>query len=279
MILISFACERVVDNIKLPEFKQKLVITSFISPCDTVSYFNVASNKKIYGELNTEESPGNLTGHLSNGTSEVALDTIKYGFILNRKKMPIEYGKKYRLTVSSENGLSSEAYCTVPHERKFNIKVDTFSVINQYPGPVTFTYRSLEFALTINDFAGEENFYRISGKITDFYRDPLTGMSYINSIDLGFEEEFFTDKGMDGKEIVRTTNIRSNELYYMRDSAFLEVALLNTEKSYYLYHKSLENYYDAENPFSEVSPLYSNIKGGLGVFTSYAVDSLNYRIK
>jgi hypothetical protein len=279
VMIIILSCERDVNDVKLPEFKQKLVITSFISPSDSVSYFLVTSNKKIYGELNTEEPLGTMKGYLSNGTSEVALDEIGNGFMLTREKMAVEYGRTYRLKISTERGLSSEAACTVPPERNFNIKADTFSVVHQSPGPVVYTFRSTEFALTITDIAGEENFYRISGRIIDYFTDPFSGTTYEIINDPGFEEEYFTDEGMDGKEIIQKTNISSSAHYYSRDSTFLEIALFNTEKSYYMYHRSLDNYNDGENPFTEVTPVYSNVSGGLGVFTSYAVDSFIFRIK
>jgi hypothetical protein len=65
--------------------------------------------------------------------------------------------------------------------------------------------------------------------------------------------------------------------YY--DSAFIKIYLLNTEKSYYLYQKSLEDYKSGEDPFTEVTPVYSNIDGGLGIFTSFTIDSLIYRLR
>ncbi len=279
ILIIPFACERDVENVRLPEFKQKLVITSFISPSDTTSYFLVTSNRKIYGELNIGEPLGTLTGSLSNGSAEVALDPIENGFRISRKKMPVEYGKTYRLKISGNGGLSSEAECTVPAERNFNIRVDTFSVPRQSQGPVPFTFRSPEFNLTIKDIAGEENFYRISARVRDYYTDHNTGLLYKSIIDSDFEEEFFTDKGMDGEEIIIKTDFSIYIDHYSRDSAILEIALFNTEKSYYLYHRSLDNYSDGENPFTEVTPVYSNILDGLGVFTSYTIDSLIYRIK
>ena len=279
VIIISLACEREADYLKLPEFEQKLVITSFISPSDTVSYFFVSSNKNIFGEQNTEEPLGSLAGYLSNGISKVTLDTIKNGFRISREKMPIDYGKTYRLKISNDHGLSLEASCTVPPKRNFTIKADTFSVLLQSPEPLIYTFRSTEFFLTINDIAGEENFYRISGRVIDYYTNQITGTTNIIINDSGFEGEFFTDKGMDGKEIIQKTNLRSSVDHYSCDSAFLEIALFNTEKSYYLYHKSLDNYNDGKNPFTEATPVYSNITGGLGVFTSYTVDTLVIRIK
>jgi hypothetical protein len=34
-----------------------------------------------------------------------------------------------------------------------------------------------------------------------------------------------------------------------------------------------------ENPFSKATPVYSNVNGGFGIFTSYTIDSLAVRLK
>jgi hypothetical protein len=280
LVLIFFAaCEREVGLVYLPDFKQMLAITAFISPLDSTSYFFVTSNKKLYGELNTEKPLGNLTGFISDGSNEVALDTIPTGFNISREKMTIKNGETYKLKVKSENGLSAEATCTVPEKRSFSLKADTFFVLK----PFSFgdpNYRFLKIKLTFSDFPGEENYYRILGKITVYDTNHNSGSTYENSIKAGFEKEFFTDKGMDGKDIIQiTTGNISNYFNNSHDSVFLKIYLFNTEKSYYLYHKSMKDYKDGSDPFSEATPVYSNISGGLGVFTSYTVDSLIVRLK
>jgi len=63
------------------------------------------------------------------------------------------------------------------------------------------------------------------------------------------------------------------------DSLVVKIYIYNLEKSYYLYHKSLDDYNDGANPFSEATPVYSNITGGLGIFTSYTIDSLIVKYK
>ena len=86
---------------------------------------------KLYGEINREEPPGLLSGSISDGENEITLDTCKTGLKLDHEKMQIQYGKTYRLRVSSEKGLSAEAECTVPERKIFNIEVDTFSVLKE----------------------------------------------------------------------------------------------------------------------------------------------------
>jgi len=276
VLIFTFACESDADLVKAPAFKQELVITAFISPSDKISYFRVTSNKKIYGELDTEEPLGLVSGFISDGTDEVALDTCKIGLKLNHEKMQIQYDKTYKLRVNSENGLMAEAECTVPARKNFSIEVDTFSILTEesmyspYPG----IYRSLNVRVKFSDFPGEENFYRIFGAFRA-YSPRVQGSGHIS-----FDEEFISDKGMDGKSFV--VNMDKNNSYlisYAKDSLFLNIYLFNTEKSYYQFHKSLQNYIDGEDPFTEATPLYTNIIGGFGVFTSYTVDSLLLRLK
>jgi len=49
--------------------------------------------------------------------------------------------------------------------------------------------------------------------------------------------------------------------------------------SFQTYHHSLDKYSSGGNPFTEISPAWSNIEGGLGIFASYVVDSLVFKLK
>lgn len=275
-LLVSYSCETNVEMVNAPEFKQKLVITGFISPSDNISYFRVTSNKKLYGELDTEEPVGLLSGSISDGLNEVALDTCKIGLKLSHEKMQIQYGKTYMLRVSNEKGLHAEAECTVPVKKNFFMEIDTFSVLtdeSQY-SPYPGMYRSLNLKVKISDLPGEENFYRIFGTFRGY--SPRYRMSGYMS----FDNEFISDKGMDGEIIASNMGQYLGHIYSSaKDSLFVNIYLYNTEKSYYLFHKSLKDYNDGENPFSEASPVYSNINGGFGIFTSYTIDSLVVRLR
>ncbi len=57
------------------------MITSFISPSDTVSKILVSSNQPLYSFSEKLEDPGDITGTISDGTNEVQLDTNSSDFI------------------------------------------------------------------------------------------------------------------------------------------------------------------------------------------------------
>jgi len=270
-------CEKNVREVKLPPFEQKLVINSFISPSDSVSMFFISSNRKIYGETGVNEETGKITGTISDGTLEVALDTTRYGFKLTRDKMQIGHGKSYTLKVESDKGLKATASCVVPRKREFLAKVDTFFVAPPVMPEIPF-HRAVKFIFTFRDIAGEKNYYRIGAKCTIYYVSQTTGEHKVYSGNISLEKEYITDAGNDGKDLA-DKSIGGIAYSSANDSVFLEVYLYNLEKSYYLYHRSLKNYNSDENPFSENSPVYSNISGGLGIFTSYTVDTLVFRLK
>jgi hypothetical protein len=273
VLFTSVSCDKELDMVKYPEYKQKLVISSFISPGDTVSYISVSSNQRIFGELNIKETIGNLTAFLSDGTREIKPDTSKTGFKFFPENMQIEEGKTYTLRVLSDKGFSPESSCKVPFKRKIEIDVDTFNTVIINPGNPP--YKSTMANIFINDYMGEDNYYRVLGEqytyIEKFTYSPLINWLY----DLG--EKVFSDKGRDGKRfLINTIHITDPEL---SDSSFLKLYILFTDKAYYDYHQSLSNYSGDGNPFTEVSPVFSNINGGLGIFSAYTSDTVIVRLK
>jgi hypothetical protein len=269
-------CETEVKDIRLPEFRPKLVVTCFLSPSDTISYFNVSTNASLFGELNKIEPFGNLSGYISDGSQTVYLDTFSTGLKLDHKKMPIRYGSNYSLTISSDLGLKAEAVCTIPQERVFSIETDTFSVpVNN---PWAGSKRRIDLKIAVRDIAGENNYYRIKARGYGYFRHQQSNETIRFNKDLRIIEDFFTDQGVDGSRIILVTE-QGMQQFFDSDSSFVVITLYNTENSYYLYHKSLRNYNDGRSPFEEATPVFTNVTGGLGIFTSYTVDSTVVRIK
>lgn len=271
-MILTTGCEREARNVKLPDFRQKLVITSYISPSDTASVVKVSSNSRIYGILDETESLGNLSATISDGNTTINLAPAPYGFIFRPENMQVTEGKTYRLSVLSDKGLSAEAKCTVPSKRDLRIVADTAKVIVDYWGN---SQRQVEARIYITDISGEENFYRFSCKIIDYNAGYYYYPDIIKII--GTENEFFNDTGNDGKRIF----VNSISVYdpLKSDSAFLVIYIQNTDKAYYDFHRSLEKYSSGDDPFTEVSPVYSNVTGGLGIFAAYTIDSLILRLK
>jgi hypothetical protein len=189
--------------------------------------------------------------------------------------MPIRYGINYSLTVSSDQGLKAEAICTIPDERAFSIETDTFSVpVNN---PWTGKKRLYDLKIAIQDIAGENNYYRIKARGYVYYRHQQSNETIRSNRDIRIIEDLFTDKGLDGNRIIVVTD--GMQQFFDSDSSFVVITLYNTEYAYYLYHTSLRNYKDGRSPFEEPTPIFTNVMGGLGIFSAYTVDSTVVRIK
>ncbi len=276
IILIS-ACERDVNNVKLPEFEKKLVVNSFISPRDTLSFVSVTSNKRLYGILDPMEAEkvGNVSVILSDGTREINLTKTEDGFIFRRKDMLLEEGKTYTLNVNSDLGLQAKASATIPFRRPVHIEIDTSRVFIDYGDGTVNGWWEFKFDLFITDYPGEANYYSfVCNQV--LYNSEYSYYPYNYNIQF-WESSVFSDKGKDGERMFLST------LHYMNpsgdDSSSLVIYILHTDKDYYTYHHALDNYSSGGDPFTEISPAYSNIEGGLGIFASYVVDSLVFKVK
>jgi hypothetical protein len=271
LVLTGTGCEKYVNFVDPPDFRQKIVVTSFISPSDTVSRIYVTSNQQLYGYFNEPEDPGEISGTISDGTTEIELDTTSSGLSFTRDDMPVIYGKTYTLRISGSKGLYAEAVTTVPQKREILTKLDTASrdIYEFLPG------NELMVTLELTDFPGERNFYNVIGKFTGYKTDQGSEES---SFYPRFWFEYLDDIQANSENKIRLESwiVESANSY---DSAFMTVYLLNTAESYYLYHTSMYEYEHSDNILSEAKPVYSNISGGLGIFTSYTIDSLIFRLK
>lgn len=282
-ILFFSSCKKDATNIRLPDFKQKLAINSFISADEPVTNITISSAQRIFGDLSDRESLGNLTAFISDGTKETELDITESDtpdpiFKFSSKDMIIKDGNTYHLKIISDKGLTAEASCTVPVKRDFKIEVDTIIRLSTDAGGRKLS--GLTVKIIITDFPGESNYYRLLVS-SEYYGGPFGNPSVGSVTDNG--DIMFNDKGRDGKKFV----LRSLEFpsayvdtpYNNVDSSFLRIYLLNTDKAYYNFHQSLLNYSLGDQPFTEPSQVYSNVTGGLGIFAAYTVDSLIFRMR
>lgn len=284
-----------------PEFKQKLVVNAYLSPDKENTNIFISSNEKRFGEINGKvEAFGNASLYLYENSNEILLDTVReidpygrgYNYLIRNFKF--KDGQTYTLKVLSDIGLQVEATCKIPVRRNFQITVDTTfrKTTNEYGHRISL----LNAKISITDFPGETNYYRLlylyetyhplfSYKMQLSFKDILDPVVPSSAESNAWQNDRVTnDIGLDGKKIVIRT-IEFQPIYIDQtswrdpDSAFLRIYLLSTDKPYYDFHKSLENYSLGDAPFTEPSFLYSNIKGGLGILASYTLDSLIFRIK
>ncbi|MGB8491379.1 MAG: DUF4249 domain-containing protein [Bacteroidales bacterium] len=281
--LIFISCEKDIRNGLLPGYEPKLVVTSFISPSDNLSFIGVASNRPVHGELLPYPDPGEISGWISDGESEIKMDAADGGLVFSKDEMLIVNGKTYNIRIINNKGLKATARCTIPGKFDHSIAVDTFSVIRENVDPSGYVnrYRDLTISVRFKDQPRKVNYYRMLGKYITFftYHDNDNGdVITIHNDKMYFNKDLFTDSESDEKGEIEVTPW-TNSYYYDADSVLMKIYVLDTEESYYLWHKTILDYKDDENPFTEPTPVFTNIEGGLGVFTSYSMDSVVFRMK
>ena len=268
-------CTKDAENVKLKEIDPKLVIGCFISPQDTMIVATVMRSNPIFGKNhNSNQSIKSIVNAqviISNGTQTITLpyNSIKDNYEIAATLFPITSGATYQLEVTTpENGKVS-AECTVPP-----VNVDSINVTFDTLGA------SKELILKWKDIPNQSNYYKVfvqeilvitSEFFGTLHHDTTYGVlwtdkSLMNDVDqdgniITTKYQIFFDHygggGGNGGPTTKSKTIGFN-LY-----------LMNISDEYYKYEQSL-NRYGYDNPFSEPSPIYSNVKGGgLGIFAGY----------
>lgn len=189
--------------------------------------------------------------------------------------------------------------------------VDTTTVTIEYEDEYYgYSEQYLQFDLTLNDPAGEDNYYLLfaeADRSWTEYRDTtvkvvdslwynnqwnyflvdssytiydihrFTDFPYISSSDIAVEAMtshgvLFSDQLIDGK----TYSFRG-EFYYDQltasDSAVVDLRLQSISESYYKYLKSRQSHYDTKENYLAVPVIvFSNVEEGAGFFGGYSTD-------
>jgi hypothetical protein len=272
-LLLTFtACEKEVTNIKLPQASSKLVVTSFISPQDTLLRVSVLESVPAIGKnrLSSDDVP-NARVRMSDGVKTVDFvhDIQARAYVADIKDFPIIPGNTYFLEVSDTKGRKTEASCTVPVTQNIALEIEIDSAKNQYN-----EYMDYFMIMKWQDTPGEVNYYRI---FAELYRNQgIFGSNYFQQVYFGDAYsnvgKLYSDSRLDGAKFSSARGLISKPPYNPEFPATntLYAYLLNTDEHYYRYHQSLSNHYNTDgNPFAEPALIYSNINGGLGAFGSY----------
>ncbi len=266
LLLLSFlsSCERDA-NVDLPEIKPKLVLVSFITPQDTIITATLTRSQPIFEpyDPNANQPVSNATVTMSGSAGSVQLiyNVIRERYEASAAALPIIAGRTYSLTATTPAGESVEAETTVP----VNNGIIGFSVtINDSLYEDLYSMQlSTQLTFRMNDFAGEENYYRFFNAVV--VRDTLTN----DTSSVRFMNQLFADNNQDGQTIQSTINGTWSE-YNPNGSRKVigyDFWLFNANIDYYRYHKSLYSY-AGDDPFSEPILIYTNVKNGLGVFAA-----------
>jgi hypothetical protein len=222
--------------------------------------------------------------------NDVLTDSLQYNSTSRAYKATvtrIQPGRTYKLVLSAPNFPAAEATSFTP----------TLAPISN----LTFTRNARvdpdgnqqdEVRISFSDNAATEDYYVL--RILDAYRNFLY---CINTNDkdvekLVYEDPFYSEDCLRSDRLLLSDvnfNGKTKTLIFYVDAGLLEqqttpagisratVELLHINRDYYKYFKSVNSYENSvDNPFAEPVNLYTNMKNGYGLFTTYAmaVDSI-----
>jgi hypothetical protein len=177
-------------------------------------------------------------------------------FTIKSKEFKVMAGKTYTLRVTTYDGQEAEATCTVPMNTVDLGTADT-------PLAVNIAGQQKQYSVSWQDIAGEPNYYSVR-VFQRFFRK--------NSVTVSSEsaENNTLDTGADGGQMITRKSfwMKPRQNYPNNTYEVTEIQILNTDEHFYRYHKDLESI-SIDNPFAEPFQIYSNVKGGFGVFAGY----------
>jgi len=257
-IFLLVRCQKEVTNIKLPETNPKLVAGCFISPQDTLIVVTLTRSNPIFGSGHNSSNNSFVTDAsviISNGINAVAVpyNNTNWQYELQASAFPVLSGKTYYLNISTPKGENVSARCAVPPSNLSSMTIDFIDT----------TSSEQKINVKWTDIPNQINYYRV-------FAQTVMQDSFMNDttyFEMYSDNSLQNDNEKDGQEMSSKLNAYSS---YGGTNNIIgyDFYLLNIDEEYYKYYRSLENF-SYGDPFSEPSPLYTNINGGLGVFAAY----------
>jgi hypothetical protein len=249
LLSIITACESELSSIDIPD-ENKLVVESYISPQDTILSVRVGNTNPVIGKVSKElKVVSNASVKMGNGTKTVNLLYEKDGYYrISAKQLAIIKGQKYMLQVSTPDGRTVTSECTIPLTT-----IDAQKVIIDVQNVNSGTkFISVKW----NDILNEQNYYAVNGT----YETPDKSCS--------FSFTFFTrDKSRDGEQFDWGFN---TSISCGKGNPNFVIVIANYDLNGYQYFSSVIDQNSVSGvPFTEPVQIFTNIKGGYGVFSGY----------
>lgn len=251
MVFMLNSCETIVE-VDVPEQQPKLVVFGFLDPVATEFKIKVRSSSPIFSDVNVSaydpitNAQVNITGPA--GTIQVPYSESAQAYVFTHDMLPVVYGGTYRVEVSASGYETVEGTTTIPEE--IAVFTEVSAKLDSIVSPEGYRDDFYEFDLKWPDVSTGENFYAISFQqyTSEFGTALYDDLDAFNGI-------------MTEKPIVTNT-------YSPEANEPIRVHLMHVTEDYYRYLRTATNIIYGD-PFSEPTLVFSNIKNGLGCFTSY----------
>jgi len=267
--------ELVVNCIVNPDSLCKVYISKSLIPTDTINFKDIPNAET---ELFRN---GEFAGVLNNYVESNRNPGLGY---FTNPEIAINANDSLEITVSHKKFKTVFAKTFIPEKPVVNTSILSYTA-TEITNPYFMGYDfNATIKMTIIDDLLKEKFYSVK---MFYYADKLpypveTDTLYSDLIHFSingdnvfktykFNEGYlFSNQYFSGNSTDFILNI-DNTLYLKQsDTAKIYIEIKSISKDFYLYQKSLKEYYNSiNNPFSEPAEVYGNINFGYGIFAGY----------
>jgi len=273
IIFLLVSCTKVIE-IDLPDAPDKLVVNCFFSTGDKF-IVHLSHSQNILAEDTTIIKNGDIKLY-ANDIFQGSFSHIADGFY-SHDTVVARAGVKYKITAVASGYDQVEAEDSAP-------PVTLLDSVFYDPDPYTDSEGSYFYKLQLffADNGSHRNFYEVT--LLHFNDEDEFELIRLNSdnekviINEGDEEYYsglsiFSDELINGNQYILKLRTRSTLTGKRK-----EMHLLSVSETYYKYRKSwirhsFAQFPDLANPMEPVT-LFSNVKGGFGIFAGYSVNSI-----
>lgn len=256
--------EREVFSVKTP------CVEIFLCPQDTVITAKVWGTNPTVGTGSKISNPivSNATIILTNEMNqliELKWNKSLSNYTASAKGFDVIAGQRYEMKLTTPQGDNLTAFCVIPPQ----IDKQGIKLVKTKVEPSPFS-DGTEYFIQWKDFPNQKNYY--SAFILTYLE---TSLPQVVRLEGGGAAYGIEDDKVENGEVKTSQSWQligkqtgSNGPYqYVRYQTLL---VCHTDENYAKFHKSLEEIKrNNDNPFAEPSRLYSNVKGGFGVFAGY----------
>ena len=282
-------CELIVD-VKVPYEGDKVVING-VQSNDSVWKVDLSRSQNILSVIRNQyfEIPNAevLIYHPDGRTEK--LEKVNYGIYKGTTKSSI--GEKYKIVVNAIGFESVSAEMQMPFVVPIiDLKFDSTNVQPTNPGGGITPFADVPFDVTFGDPGDQKNYYSL--KVFQWSVFKYVDGTQTEHIDTLIQEQTvwiqdpalvtrdernyrFSDEVFNGK--THTVKAQTQFYQYQRRIFRVDVWLMNISEETFKYEQTLKLQRDvAGDPFAQPVPVFSNINGGLGIFSGNTISIKRY---
>lgn len=300
MLLFFIACEKQI-YLAIDEGELKIVVSGVVNPDSVLIVAVSGSQRLLIGDDPYAPAPTMIINQIKLYEDNQFIGNLEY---LDRvfyylPEFKPQAGKTYRIEVTADERNPASAITSVPEIVPINY-MDTSRIINEEGK------KAVLVEIQISDPIGQENYYAlqifgiqkyydwkqdvfVDSLVRRYYypkklngkSDELLDVSFLDvNKDIRLDHKlFFSDQMFDGKDFLMKFEFPKSNLNSIPDSFILHVELQQVDPCYYKYAVSEQKYRNSLiNPFAEPVQVYSNVKDGYGIFTSFNGSSREFLV-